>query len=55
MFGTSLDDLFAGEGEAVPFVLRKLCEYLEKNGSHSQGLSRVKWERMGHKGDRKDI
>ena len=42
MFGSSLDEIFEREGNAVPFVVQKLCGYLTTDGRmKTKGLFRV--------------
>ena len=41
MFGTRLDTLVARDGGEIPFIIRRVAEYIEENGMDSEGLYRV--------------
>ena len=41
MFGTPLDIVVARDGGEVPFIIRRVVEYIEENGMDSEGLYRV--------------
>ncbi|KAL5479196.1 hypothetical protein EMCRGX_G022687 [Ephydatia muelleri] len=41
VFGVDLDELTLGSSHKVPFIVRKIVEYIEENGLTEQGLYRV--------------
>ena len=38
MFGVDLDELTLGSSHKVPFIVRKIVEYIEENGRLDQAL-----------------